>query len=53
MIKFLGRKLDPRTMTYTFADGSGSILPEEMLKFNGVLKPTNPRRYPSTSEKVI
>ena len=29
--KFLGRTLDPRTMTYSFSDGSGGPpLPEEM-----------------------
>lgn len=28
--KFLGRPLDPRTMTYASADGSGGVLPEEM-----------------------
>lgn len=28
--KFLGRTLDVKTMTYSFADGSGGILPIEM-----------------------
>ena len=29
-MKFLGRTLDERTMTYSYSDGSGGKLPEEM-----------------------
>lgn len=29
-MNFLGRLLDPRTMTYSYPDGAGGILPSEM-----------------------
>ena len=29
-MKFLGRTLDEKTMTYSHSDGSGGVLPEEM-----------------------
>lgn len=29
-MEFLGRTLDEKTMTYSYADGSGGKLPEEM-----------------------
>jgi hypothetical protein len=29
-MKFLGRTLDEKTMTYSYPDGSGGVLPEEM-----------------------